>query len=702
MSSGGQTHQSPTLTFEVHDASELISLPTGIGRHKVLAGLFPAKTTLYPGEQCPLTLKLYSPQRLHLSGWGMPEPIKDNCLAWRFSLPPLHELSQVHINGVAHVGARYQTTLSGISPGTATFGPSKLRLIVRQRIIDPRFGSRITDTPVPLTLPALSFQIIPFPQGAPADFNGAVGQFALNAQCEKLSLDENDSTEVILRISGTGNLENLKSATLSQKTWKIIDSSKVTRGDERRSISGTVTFRQIIRPLGIQPNIPAYSFSYFNPEQHSYHTLTTPKIPVSITRSGATHNTASTAPSISENINTRPEDMRQILGLITHPITTDSGKPAIARSRAWHIAPALLGLILLSIPILRKIKSARTPSPDSKRRIHALKKLASTTDTRTFYRRAGRFIDQYIASNKTQKITPPNQQHLQDILTQRDTLCYQPHDPELAPVQPDAKKAIIKLLKQASRLTLCLLLIVSVSSTAEASAPPDTANPIDAAHAGQYQHAINLYQQAYPDPTQTPADILYNIGNCHHRLDQPGRAALAWQRALIVDPTHWKARKNLRFVEIAQGSQVPNYQPWQRQLTRVPPHAYQIVYHASLWLITLLTLTLICLKLKPLPLTLCIILLIITPVIATLTGAAYHSYPDHHSFAPLNAQAVTLQKTSLYTEAHRQEMAARSLPPASLVHIIATRGPWTHVETTDGESAWVVSEAVARIVPNQE
>ncbi|MBT8043687.1 MAG: BatD family protein, partial [Verrucomicrobiae bacterium] len=109
MSSGGKQYQSPPLQIHVHDPNQLVALPTGISNATILAGWFPAKTTLYQGEQCPLVLKLYAPEKLRLASWGLPDPQKENCLAWRFSLPPLHELGLVSINGVNHLSARYET-----------------------------------------------------------------------------------------------------------------------------------------------------------------------------------------------------------------------------------------------------------------------------------------------------------------------------------------------------------------------------------------------------------------------------------------------------------------------------------------------------------------------------------------------------------------------------------------------------------------
>ena len=155
MTSGGKRLLTSPLVFHVHPTSSLTSLTTDIRDNEVKIGWFPTKTTLYQGEVCPVILKVYSPASLRVANFGLPDPQKENCLAWRFSLPNARQATTTVIDGKTYRVVRYTTTLSGIAPGKASLGPTKLRLIVRERIIDPRVGPRLVDKPVPLVLPKL-------------------------------------------------------------------------------------------------------------------------------------------------------------------------------------------------------------------------------------------------------------------------------------------------------------------------------------------------------------------------------------------------------------------------------------------------------------------------------------------------------------------------------------------------------------------
>ena len=695
MSSGGKQYAGQPLSFEVHDPAKLSVVPSGLPGNDVLLGWFPAKTTLYQGEQCPVTLKVYVPQELRLASWGLPEAEKKNCLAWRFSPPSSNNLGTVNIDNKAYLSAAYTTTMSGISPGTASLGPARLRVIVRQRTIDPRFGSRISDSPVNLTLPGLDFNILSLPEGAPADFKGAIGQFRIGAACPKKSLNDTDSVEVILQVAGTGNLENIQAPQLTGKGWKIIDTSKITRGGERRFVNGVVTFRQLLRPDRSGPlptSIPPYSFSFFNPHNQSYYTLNTSAIPVSITSTlpanKGSHAGAMTSGELTE---TSPEEMRNILGFIEQP---SSEKPTIFSkpSRYWQLIPALLCLIIIAVAIIRKVKAAASRHPDEHHKRKALKKLTGPADTLTFYRRSGRFIEQWLTPNE----------ELNAILAERDELCFLPDGAQATPLSEQRKKEITKLLRHHSKLSLILLLATLTTLTTlttpiiQAAPNNELGSTHNAWQKGDYQQAIDHYLKQYPDPSNTPADILYNIGNCHYRLDQPGHAALAWRRALAQQPNHAEARQNLRFVELEQGSITPKLEPWQQQLTTLPLQLYHAILQASLWLllITILILTLI----RPKRTTALVVLSIITPLTASIGALGSYYYPDTARQTPFQKQAVCLVNTPMYNEAHRQSSTLTTLFPASLVTISATRGRWCHIQTADGQTGWVNSRFIPPVL----
>lgn len=717
------------LSFEVRDPNELSKVPSGIAGQDILIGWFPEKTKLYAGEQCPLTLKIYVPTQLRPTSWGLPESTKDNCLAWRFSAPTRDNLGEVFINEASYISAPFKTTLSGISPGKATFGPTRLSIVSRTRTIDPRRGIRISDVPLSITLPAIDFDILPLPLGAPAGFKGAIGKFNIAAESKKASIKDTDTVEVILQVQGEGNLENIQAPQLTGKGWKIIDSSKITRGGERRLAQGAVTFRQILRPESsassassaasskLPSTIPPYSLSFFNPDNQSYYTLTTAPIPISVTRTLDVSQIAENAASNPiQSAAQRPEDMRDILGFIQHatsPGPQGAGSMPnklrqLLRSY-WQLIPALICLIILSIPIRKKIKAYQQNPSSKHQQKKALKDIASASDTETFYRRAGHFIEQWL--------TPDDE--LNHILTERDEQCFSSdgQQQDLKQISAQRRQEITESLKRHAKRSMILLLAciscittitVSPAKAAQGALQDDT-GPLPsgtqlstqsaaqtALDQGHYQKAINLYLEDYPSSSQTPADVLYNIGNCHYLVKQPGLAALAWRRALVQQSDHLQARKNLRYIELKEGASSPEIEHWQQQLTTLPLNLYQNLYRASLWilLIAMLLLRLF----RPQRATALLILIFLMPITAILTAMSCYFYPDTEVHTPYTQQAVCLTKTSLYPEAQRQIQPIMTLAPTSLVTVNSSRGSWLYVTTTDDQSGWVTDRSISPVV----
>ncbi len=304
LTANGTAVKTPPISLHVHPLSELTHIPTTSSPQPDAPPIYALwatqKTTLYPKELSETSLKLYFPTQLHIRSQGIPDPAKTNCLAWRFNPPTPDRTSIVQIQKHNYHALEYTTALSGITPGPATFGPAKLNIISQKRITDSRYGSIIKNIPLDISIPALHFTIRPLPPKAPADFHGAVGNFTIRATFSKTTLSANDTTSVTLQISGTGNLETLHAPELISQGWKIIDTSKVTRGKERRSTTGSITFRQLLRPLA-PPTTQAtstlkaqYSLTYLSPKDNTYHTLKTTPVTLTITpldlqKSGLTH-----------------------------------------------------------------------------------------------------------------------------------------------------------------------------------------------------------------------------------------------------------------------------------------------------------------------------------------------------------------------------------------------------------------------------
>lgn len=705
MSADGKIYETQPLTFNVHDPSKLQKVDTGVEDVTILAAWTPSKTSLYPGEQAEVNLKIYAPKILNIVNWGMLEPTKENCLAWRFT-PSNSGRQRVELDGTTYFTSTFTSSLSGISAGTASLKKTNLPATIRIPVTDPKYGSVLRDFELNLTLPDLNIDITPFPSGAPAGFAGAVGDFQIAAQCQKTNIKSNESTEVILQVGGLGNVAMLQAPSAGESAdpdldWKIIDTSKVTRGSERREVSGVVTFRQLIRPIIDNAKleekntffIPPYSLSYFNPDTQSYHTISTQPIPVEILPSDEEPfvDNIESNPSKPDE----PEIMTDILDNIETPDTdivlSDKNERSIA---LWNIVPALLCLFIISLPIQKKLKARFSKTPEQIARGKAWKELTQESDTVGFYSKAGQYIEKWQPQPQSEDETAA----LSTILKERDTICFQVD--KSAQLSQERKNEIIALLRNLSLVILSGIILLSTQSL-HAEGLKGLEGP---------QEAIERYHEAYPSSVDsiynTPADVFYNLGNSHYQLQQPGAAALAWRRALAVDPTHEQARKNLHFVELEVGAIVPRREAWQDKIAALSITTYQLIFQLSLWLfllallaMTILRSKLIVRKCRPFVIT----LLILTPFTASAAYFGQYFYPDINTHLGYSEQAIVLKTSKLFPQAHRQQTSFQSLPPASLVKIIATRGAWTQVLLLDSSpknlaiKGWLPTTALSSI-----
>lgn len=98
------------------------------------------------------------------------------------------------------------------------------------------------------------------------------------------------------------------------------------------------------------------------------------------------------------------------------------------------------------------------------------------------------------------------------------------------------------------RYFFTFLTIVMACAGIKSHAAPKLTEAADSAYlTDHYKEAAALYSAAI-DSLGPSSDLYYNLGNTMFRLGKPGRAILAYERALRLDPTNSDARANLEFV----------------------------------------------------------------------------------------------------------------------------------------------------------
>lgn len=185
--------------------------------------------------------------------------------------------------------------------GKLTIDPQQLQCTVQLRIQrkrsggydpfqdffnNPFFNQNVRNINTTLKSNPVVLYVKPLPKkGQPADFSGAVGDFKLDASVDKPELSTNDALTYKVKITGTGNLELISPPkvnfpadfqTYSPKT--IPNIIKTNQG-----ISGSMEFDYIAIPQTAgDVTLKPITFSYFNPVEKKYYTLTSHPIKLKI------------------------------------------------------------------------------------------------------------------------------------------------------------------------------------------------------------------------------------------------------------------------------------------------------------------------------------------------------------------------------------------------------------------------------------
>jgi len=673
---------SPEQKLTVHPRSELEEafLQFGDRKHPYLTKLFLETDTLYPNQTQRAELKFYFPPQFGLQAPSLPEvPDTTNLAAWRFSIPSApHSIGSLPFGRNHHQVYTFSTYCNGLQPGKASFG--EITTIFRAQVSTRRPGLFQSSTrSFPLPSATAEFNVIPFPPGAPAGFEGAIGSYNLEAiSPTKLDIKDSESISIRLSIKGEGNLDSINKPVMDPESpWNSIDISEVERGAERRYNSGTLEFDYLIQPKGRTKNLPSFRFVYYDPDKEEYIVKTTQEIPVTITKT-ISNSLQHATPKAVVPI----EAMGDILGII------DPVKPPTSPSFWetlpfwwWQPIPALIALSLILHYFRLKLRSRRLNNSREMLMKQAYKKLQKTDQG--FYRAAGAFVEKWLGAKKHDSID--------EVLRLRDQHCFS--EQETTEPSPQEKQSILKSIKPL--LSICFAILFLSPQRGEASAA------YTAWQDGDYQKALEQYQ-ALPNS----ADVEYNLANCWYRLDHPGKAALHYHRALLHDADHPEALQNLRYLHRSLGSLAP---PPPESITKTiallsKPTYLQMIYFAA-WLIILTLLVLVLYRLKRTQFTLTLTGLILASLLLGVAYYAHSRYPNSlNNHADLNI--IISDDVEAYTEplTHSKQdlQTVIKAPPGSLCQVLSSRGDWSYVSFFQKSRGWVSNQHLAPIHPPKE
>jgi len=280
------------------------------------------------------------------------------------------------IIGKSAQGGRYRTqignrvytviplyiALTVLKSGDLSLGPFSAQVTVvlpsDQQGGDPffrQFFNTGEQKQVSLATDAVAVQALPLPaEGRPADFNGAIGHFTMTATAGPTNVAVGDPITMHIQISGRGALDAL--ALPEQPAWpnfKVYPPTSHVETTDQLGLEGNKTFEEIISPENTDVHqLPQISFSFFDPDDGNYHTLTQAAVQLAVRSAGmASVPVVAAAKPVAAEKSSTPQDILPIkekLGALV-----PAASPLVTRS-AFLALQSLPVLALLAAFVWRK------------------------------------------------------------------------------------------------------------------------------------------------------------------------------------------------------------------------------------------------------------------------------------------------------------------------------------------------------------
>lgn len=372
------------------------------------------KTEFYEGEVVPLTANLYIHGRTMLRRPGLIELPKDNFAVQRFPLQPDEESVQ-RIGGVPYRANIFHSTVSGLKPGKFTLGPATCEVLIDVQSggdsSSPLYFSQMETRKFKVKSSEVMLHVLPLPvENRPGTFSGAVGEFAIGLVADPLEVNVGDPISVELTISGAGNFDAVSVPTLTDpKNWKLYPARKFQPSDGmflQRGRDQRVSFTQIMLPNKVVKEIPAFEFSFFNPNKKEYVVLKTQPVPIKVKATGPETPEApppgssvgkeSTLPPAQEKVPPVKATLTDILTNTPRQATWFAASMPLLHNQQFLMANYIAaGVLLFIIGIKLGVMAwhARMNAPDAPLR-HLWKSLHDGRLTRAeFYTRASHYAE---------------------------------------------------------------------------------------------------------------------------------------------------------------------------------------------------------------------------------------------------------------------------------------------------------------------
>ena len=338
------------------------------------------KDEIFMGEQVTVTYKLYTRVQLGLEKIDYPKSVG----FWQedLSTPQPPRFNRTSIKGVEYqVATLYKVALFPTKTGSLEISPMSVTAQVRTKqknnrrsIWDDPFFSSFNNRTIKklIRTDPVKVKVKSYPEGQPADFTGAVGDFNIRTWVDTSEVRMNEAITLNIELRGTGNINMFSMPEINFPGDMDVFPPNSSFEKEKLwdQYTGTILWEYILIPRGAgKYQLPRIQLSYLNPKNGSWNKTGAKPISFNVLP-GEDDFISSTNGFTKEEISLLGSDIRYNTTKISDWVLRN--EPTISiRSFSPHILAAIL--FLLPIPITR-FKGHRSNNASIRQSKKALKK----------------------------------------------------------------------------------------------------------------------------------------------------------------------------------------------------------------------------------------------------------------------------------------------------------------------------------------
>lgn len=684
------------------------------------------KTEVYQGEVVPISATFFVPRSVMLRRVGLIEVNKSDFAIARF--PQQADQTETVINGVGYGVITYRSTLSALHAGDLKVGPATCELLFEVYDEDSRqqrrsfpfgFMSANGETRKQIVKSQeVKLKVLPLPEGKPAHFSGAVGDFSMSATATPNELAVGDPLAVDITIDGSGNFDALNPPSLMPPDgWKAypprrynvdgpIDPNLTPTANRR------IGYSMVFVPEKEHKELPPFELSFFSPTQKKYVSARTAPIALRIkpgvlaaaNSTGASTGTEAPKPPPVQQPKPNINDI-----LMTVPAqanwlnTTTASVPLTTSTRFWAIQsiPAALVILAALFAWFRRHREEATSGLRGELQQLWRGLEQPGLDDRDFLQRAAHFIHR---SHPGDVQDADLRQILHRYETQSFTAAPAPNQKLDSSERSRVLTLLAPLMKQATALIAAMAVLTATASAADESPDEVYKQAREALDKGKFTQAQYLGESLTKrNPPALSAAVFSLIGHARYRQEDLGRAGLWYQRAQLLEPGNPEVRQNLRHLdEKLRFFRFHEQSPLASWSLLLSKNTWIIAASAGVWLILLALLRCILRASRHTAIGVCALVVSSIGLLLFIPSAAFAAIRPEPGQRVKDIVVITAKEVSAYTAATLTSGSVIDLPPGSQARLLEKRGAWSYIEIPSGDEhvrGWVESATFTPLWP---